>query len=167
VLVRYNPEADPALNQRQTARLTELSEYCRAAGRRFIFELLVPATQAQMDRVQADQATYDLRVRPALMLRTIRQVLAANGVDVMLAEHDEYTPSPVVSHAIFTHNRGRARRPGRPHLSSRRPTTRRTTGASGWTRRRPLRAARARPLREDSAMRKQFGGHDEKTTGGS
>jgi myo-inositol catabolism protein IolC len=80
VLVRYNPEADPALNQRQTARLTELSEYCRAAGRRFMFELLVPATQAQMDRVQADQATYDLRVRPALMLRTIRALQDA-GVE--------------------------------------------------------------------------------------
>ena len=35
------------------------------------------------------------------------EVLAANGVDVMLAEGDEYTPTPVVSHAILTHNRGR------------------------------------------------------------
>ena len=55
VLVRYNPEDDAALNQRQTARLTQLSEYCRAADRRFMFELLVPATKAQMDRVQADR----------------------------------------------------------------------------------------------------------------
>jgi phosphoglucomutase len=36
------------------------------------------------------------------------EVLAANGVDVMLAERDEYTPTPAVSHAILTHNRGRA-----------------------------------------------------------
>lgn len=35
------------------------------------------------------------------------EVLAANGVDVMLAAHDEYTPTPAVSHAILTHNRGR------------------------------------------------------------
>lgn len=35
------------------------------------------------------------------------QVLAANGVDVMLAQNDEYTPTPAVSHAILTHNRGR------------------------------------------------------------
>lgn len=34
-------------------------------------------------------------------------VLAANGVDVMLAERDEYTPTPVLSHAILTYNRGR------------------------------------------------------------
>ncbi len=35
------------------------------------------------------------------------EVLAANGVDVMLAKDDEYTPTPAVSHAILTHNRGR------------------------------------------------------------
>ncbi len=35
------------------------------------------------------------------------EVLAANGVDVMLAQGDEYTPTPAVSHAILTHNRGR------------------------------------------------------------
>ncbi len=35
------------------------------------------------------------------------EVLAANGVDVMLAERDEYTPTPAISHAILTHNRGR------------------------------------------------------------
>jgi phosphoglucomutase len=34
-------------------------------------------------------------------------VLAANGVDVMLARNDEYTPTPAVSHAILTHNRRR------------------------------------------------------------
>ena len=32
------------------------------------------------------------------------EVLAANGVDVMLATHDEYTPTPAISHAILTHN---------------------------------------------------------------
>ncbi|HEY1756391.1 MAG TPA: phosphoglucomutase (alpha-D-glucose-1,6-bisphosphate-dependent) [Bryobacteraceae bacterium] len=35
------------------------------------------------------------------------EVLAANGVEVMLAEGDEYTPTPVISHAILTYNRGR------------------------------------------------------------
>ena len=33
------------------------------------------------------------------------EVLAANGVDVMLATNDEFTPTPAVSHAILTHNR--------------------------------------------------------------
>src|SRR6476661_7614288 len=35
------------------------------------------------------------------------EVLAANGVAVMIAEEDEYTPTPVISHAILTYNRGR------------------------------------------------------------
>src|SRR5665213_688499 len=34
------------------------------------------------------------------------EVLAANGVEVMIAEGDEYTPTPVISHAILTYNRG-------------------------------------------------------------
>ena len=35
------------------------------------------------------------------------EVLAANGVQVMLAKNDEYTPTPAISHAILTYNRGR------------------------------------------------------------
>jgi phosphoglucomutase len=40
-------------------------------------------------------------------LASALEVLAANGVDVMLAQADEYTPTPVVSHAILTYNHGR------------------------------------------------------------
>lgn len=36
------------------------------------------------------------------------EVLAANDVDVMLADKDEYTPTPAISHAILTHNQGHA-----------------------------------------------------------
>ena len=35
------------------------------------------------------------------------EVLAANGVTVMLSEGEEYTPTPVISHAILTYNKGR------------------------------------------------------------
>ena len=35
------------------------------------------------------------------------EVLAANGVEVMIAAGDEYTPTPAISHAILRHNRGR------------------------------------------------------------
>lgn len=70
-LVRFNPEGDAALNERQTTRLRLLSEYCRAAGQKFMFELLVPPTNAQLDRV-GGAARYDRHIRPALMLDTIR-----------------------------------------------------------------------------------------------
>src|SRR6266478_1590309 len=37
------------------------------------------------------------------------EVLAANGVEVMIDADDGYTPTPVVSHAVLTYNRGRSR----------------------------------------------------------
>jgi phosphoglucomutase len=43
--------------------------------------------------------------RPALS--SALEVLAANGVDVMLATNDEYTPTPAISHAILRYNLGR------------------------------------------------------------
>jgi myo-inositol catabolism protein IolC len=79
-LVRYNPENDQALNRRQTERLKRLSDYCRAADQLFMFELLVPPTKAQMDRVQADKTAYDRMIRPELMLQTIRTLQEA-GVE--------------------------------------------------------------------------------------
>ena len=79
-LVQYNPESDAALNQRQTGRLKQLSEHCRSVFQRLMFELLVPATGAQMDRVHGNKAAYDLEVRPELMLRTI-QALQDAGVE--------------------------------------------------------------------------------------
>ena len=39
--------------------------------------------------------------------RTALEVLAANGVEVMISEKDEYTPTPAISQAILVYNRGR------------------------------------------------------------
>ncbi len=78
-LVRYNPEGDATLNDRQATRLKQLSEYCRAVGQRFMFELLVPATEAQQRRVQ-DETTYDRLIRPRLVVQAIRALQDA-GVD--------------------------------------------------------------------------------------
>lgn len=36
------------------------------------------------------------------------EVLAANGVNIMLAKGGDYTPTPAISHAILTYNKGRA-----------------------------------------------------------
>lgn len=44
--------------------------------------------------------------------KTAIEVLGANGVEAVIAEHDEYTPTPVISHAILTYNRGRSERLG-------------------------------------------------------
>ena len=82
VLVRYNPEGDPDLNRRQSARLRRLSEYLHSdkSRSRFMFELLVPAEKAQLERFQGDKKAYDLKLRPRLMAQTIEQLQDA-GVE--------------------------------------------------------------------------------------
>jgi myo-inositol catabolism protein IolC len=81
VLVRYNPEGDAVLNQRQTARLKKLSDYLHSKSEsRFMFELLVPAEKAQLERIKGDKKAYDLELRPQLMVQTIKQLQEA-GVE--------------------------------------------------------------------------------------
>ncbi|AKJ68000.1 hypothetical protein PATSB16_18870 [Pandoraea thiooxydans] len=80
ILVRYNPEGDAALNRRQIARIKQLSVYCGTAQQLFMFELLVPATAAQMKRVEQDKDAYDKQLRPELMSRAIR-IFQNEGVE--------------------------------------------------------------------------------------
>jgi len=54
VLVRYNPEGDGAMNERQTARLERLGTWLHQHGRKFLFELLVPAEPQQLEAVGGD-----------------------------------------------------------------------------------------------------------------
>jgi 5-dehydro-2-deoxygluconokinase len=81
VLVRYNPEGDQALNQRQAARLRRLSDYLKSKGRsRMLFELLVPPEKEQLDRLKNDKKAYDVELRPKLMVQAIEQLQDA-GVE--------------------------------------------------------------------------------------
>jgi myo-inositol catabolism protein IolC len=81
VLVRYNPGGDRALNKRQAARLKRLSDFLASRGRsRFMFELLVPPETLQLDRLKGDRKTYELELRPRLMVDG-RQELQDSGVE--------------------------------------------------------------------------------------
>jgi myo-inositol catabolism protein IolC len=81
VLVRYNPEGDGALNRRQSARLRRLSEYLEKEKRSlFMFELLVPAEKAQLEKVNGDKKRYDVELRPQLMIGAIHELQDA-GVE--------------------------------------------------------------------------------------
>jgi len=81
VLVRYNPEGEKALNQRQSERLKRLSDALHAKTKsQFMFELLVPAEKAQLEKVKGDKKAYDLQIRPGLMVQTIHQLQDA-GVE--------------------------------------------------------------------------------------
>jgi myo-inositol catabolism protein IolC len=80
VLVRYNPDGDRGLNERQAKRLRELSDWLRARRRKLLFELLVPPAEAQLARVAGDRARYDAALRPDLVVRGIRE-LQGHGVE--------------------------------------------------------------------------------------
>jgi 5-dehydro-2-deoxygluconokinase len=81
VLVRYNPDGDRALNKTQAARLKRLSDFLAARGQsRFMFELLVPPETMQLDRLKGNRETYDLELRPRLMVEAIQE-LQNSGVD--------------------------------------------------------------------------------------
>lgn len=80
VLVRYNPQGDPAANARQVERLSRLSAYLTKTKRLFMFELLVPAEAAQLERLGGNRAAYDRDLRPTLMIETIRTLQDA-GVE--------------------------------------------------------------------------------------
>ena len=79
-MVRYNVEGDEELNQRQAGRLKQLSDHCKRSQRRFMFELLVPATEAQLLRLGGDKDAYDRDLRPTLMQEAIRTLQNA-GVE--------------------------------------------------------------------------------------
>ena len=79
VLVRYNPEGNQALNRKQTERLKRLSQYLHSESRSlFMFELLVPAEKAQLEKVKGDKRAYDLEIRPRLMVQTIEELQDAH-----------------------------------------------------------------------------------------
>ena len=74
VLVRYNPDDDPVINERQLGRLKRLADWLHANGRKFLFELLVPATDGQLESVGGDADRYDDELRPELMRRAIADI---------------------------------------------------------------------------------------------
>jgi myo-inositol catabolism protein IolC len=80
VLVRYNPQGDTELNDRQARALARLSGWLRANDRKFLFELLIPATAQQLAGVDGDQDTYDRDLRPDLVVRTLAELQDA-GVE--------------------------------------------------------------------------------------
>jgi 5-dehydro-2-deoxygluconokinase len=80
VLVRYNPDGDAEMNRRQAERLKRLGDWLHERERRFLFELLVPAEEAQLEQVGGDSDRYDAELRPELMRRTITDLQEA-GVE--------------------------------------------------------------------------------------
>jgi myo-inositol catabolism protein IolC len=71
VLVRYNPDDDADMNRAQLEKLKRLADWLHEHDRKFLFELLVPATDEQLASVGGDSDRYDAELRPELMRRAI------------------------------------------------------------------------------------------------
>ncbi len=80
VLVRYNPDGDQDANREQLAKLLRLSDWLKQHERKFLFELLVPAEDAQLQSVGGDSDRYDAELRPELMRRAIAEIQDAGIV---------------------------------------------------------------------------------------
>ena len=74
VLVRDNPGFDPDEREQQFGRLAQISSGLHGIGVPLLYELLVPATGAQLDRAGHDVGAYDRDIRPGL----VAQVIADN-----------------------------------------------------------------------------------------
>jgi myo-inositol catabolism protein IolC len=74
VLVRYNPDGDAEANRVQLSKLKRLSDWLVQHDRKFLFELLVPAEDAQLAAVGGDTDRYDAELRPELMRRAIADI---------------------------------------------------------------------------------------------
>ncbi|NIA24169.1 MAG: DUF2090 domain-containing protein [Gammaproteobacteria bacterium] len=112
VLVRWNPDDSDEIKQQQGEKLARLGNWLHDRGRTFLFELLVPASEAQLSLVGGNSDAYDTEVRPYLMLQTIDEIQAA-GVepDIWKIEGlDRSIDCDLVSKLI--------RRDGRDHVSA-------------------------------------------------
>jgi 5-dehydro-2-deoxygluconokinase len=81
VLVRYNPEGNASENREQLKKLKRLSDWLSEHERKFLFELLVPAEETQLQAVGGDSERYDTELRPALMRGAIAEIQDA-GIEV-------------------------------------------------------------------------------------
>src|SRR5216684_3450877 len=80
VLVRDNPDFDAARRERQFGQLAQVSAGLTKIGVPLLYELLVPATEAQLGQ---DAGAYDRDIRPGLVVQVIADN-QAHGVEPAL-----------------------------------------------------------------------------------
>ena len=104
VLVRYNPDGPADDNREQLTKLLRLSDWLKKNHRKFLFELLVPAEETQLQAVDGSTDRYDSELRPELMRRAIAAIqafldtslFAAFGLPAgdQFSSRDQFPPPP-------------------------------------------------------------------------
>jgi phosphoglucomutase len=112
VTAYYEQRPDPAVPGERVAFGTS-GHRGSAFDRTFNAAHVLAITQAICDYRRAQRIDgplflgFDTHASSAPAFAGALEVLAANGAEVMIAEGDDYTPTPVISHAILNYNRGR------------------------------------------------------------
>lgn len=73
VLVRYNPDDDPEMKNRQIEKLKKLSDYCHVKGYKFLAEILIVPTENQLAKLDGDKNRFDKEERSKLAARMIEE----------------------------------------------------------------------------------------------
>jgi myo-inositol catabolism protein IolC len=140
VLVRYNPDGDGAMNERQTVGARpELGDWLHAHGRKFLFELLVPAEPAQLEIGRWRRRSLRRELRPGLMMDAIVGAARGRGGGGHLEDrgHRRHRGACRVIAQLVPHRRPRPRgvrraRPRRGRREGRRVAARRRAGSTGY-----------------------------------
>ena len=141
VLVRYNPDGDAEMNERQLGRLKELADWLHDNDRLFLFELLVPAEDSQLEQVGGDTDRYDAELRPELMRQSIDNIQDFGiEVDIWKIEGVDKREDAEMLAEPTRRGDGPRERQERAARAAGRATTRSTTGCA---RRRASRASSA------------------------
>lgn len=74
VLVRYNPEFDASMNERQRAHLKQINDFCKTKGYKFLFELLAIPTPQELEAVGGDKEKYEQGTRWEVMKKSIEEM---------------------------------------------------------------------------------------------
>lgn len=98
-LIRYNPEADKARNEKQLAQLKVFADYAHMHEYKVLFEPLIPATEEQLQKVNGDKKAYDETLRPALSVQMVREFQQA-GVETDIWKIEGFTQSSAYEQVV-------------------------------------------------------------------
>jgi len=108
----YSERPDPTVSEQRVAFGTSGHRGCSFAAS-FNEYHVVSISQAICDYRRQHGISgplfigFDTHALSAPAFASALEVLAANGIELMISAGDEYTPTPAISHAILTYNRGR------------------------------------------------------------
>jgi myo-inositol catabolism protein IolC len=80
VLIRYNPDDGKKEKEVQQKRLKKLNDFLMQQKKKFLLEVLVPASEKQLAKVNGDEKRYEVELRPTITVASVKELQQA-GID--------------------------------------------------------------------------------------